>query len=62
MSDSTTKYGPVSVRSTQPDFVPQQAFQSVDDELLYYKREYQRLKAIIALQKQKIRKLLPSGR
>jgi len=40
MSDSTTKYGPVSVRSTQPDFVPQQAFQSVDDELLYYKREY----------------------
>lgn len=45
-------------RSTRPDFAPSDAFSSIEEELAYYKKEYQRLKAIIALQKQKIRKLL----
>jgi hypothetical protein len=45
------------VRSTNPDYAPD-TFASQEEELRYYKQEYRRLKAIIALQKQKIRKLI----
>lgn len=45
-------------RSTSLDYVPSEVFASVEEELRYYKEEYRRLKAIIALQKQKIRKLV----
>jgi hypothetical protein len=47
-----------TARSTQPDFTPSAAFNGIEEELLYYKNEYQRLKAIIALQKKKIKKLI----
>ena len=45
-------------RSTQIDFTPPLAFADTAEELAYYKAECRRLKAIIALQKQKIRKLV----
>ena len=45
-------------RSTQIDFTPPLAFADTAAELAYYKAECHRLKAIIALQKQKIRKLV----
>lgn len=45
-------------RSTQIDFTPPLAFADAAEELAYYKAECRRLKAIIALQKQKIRKLV----
>jgi len=45
-------------RSTQPDFAAPDSFNNIEQELLYYKEEYQRLKAIIALQKRKIKKLI----
>lgn len=45
-------------RSTRLNFVPPETFHSVEDELLYYKQECLRLKAIVSLQKQKIKKLL----
>ena len=44
-------------RSTQSDFLPEN-FQGIEEELAYYKQEYKRLKAIIALQKQKIKRLI----
>lgn len=49
---------PRPVRSTSLDYAPADTFSSVEEELRYYKQEYRRLKAIIALQKRKIRKLL----
>ncbi|WP_300160584.1 hypothetical protein [Solidesulfovibrio sp.] len=49
---------PKRPRSTQPDFTPPTAFADAAAELAYYKDECRRLKAIIALQKQKIRKLV----
>ena len=45
-------------RSTQIDFTPPLAFADTAAELAYYKAECHRLKAIIALQKKKIKKLL----
>ena len=60
MSDSTTTPAKVSVRSARPGFTPAQTFESLEAELRYYKEEYQRLKAIIALQKQKIKRVLAS--
>ncbi len=45
-------------RSTRLDFTPPTAFADTAAELAYYKDECRRLKAIIALQKQKIRKLV----
>ncbi|MEA4856930.1 MAG: hypothetical protein AAGU21_02975 [Solidesulfovibrio sp.] len=48
-------------RSTQPDFTPP-TFDSPEVELAYYKDECRRLKAIIGLQKQKIRKLVAAGK
>lgn len=58
MTGKTTDHATTPGRSTRPDYTPPDTFTSSEEELLYYKREYQRLKAIIALQKQKIRKLL----
>ncbi|EHJ46682.1 hypothetical protein DFW101_0665 [Solidesulfovibrio carbinoliphilus subsp. oakridgensis] len=58
MADASSKQHFSQHRSTQADFAGPDTFASVADELLYYKQEYQRLKAIIALQKQKIRKLV----
>jgi hypothetical protein len=61
MPDDTLPAPKTSLRSTQADFVPQEAFKGLEQELLYYKQEYQRLKAIIALQKQKIKRLVGQG-
>ncbi len=47
------------IHSTQSDFIPE-SFQGIEEELAYYKQEYKRLKAIIALQKQKIKRLVRS--
>jgi hypothetical protein len=58
MTQDTDAKRPKRPRSANPDYVPPDMFASVEEELRYYKQEYQRLKAIIALQKQKIRKLL----
>jgi len=43
-------------RSTQLDYTRE--FATSEEALLYYKEEYKRLKAIIALQKQKIKRLV----
>ncbi|MGD9609773.1 MAG: hypothetical protein AB7U59_10215 [Desulfovibrionaceae bacterium] len=58
MKHDTPKTIAAPVRSTQLDFLPEGTFPNQEVELLYYKQEYQRLKAIIALQKKKIKKLL----
>ena len=49
-------------RSTQQDFTGLDAYASPEEELKYFKEEYVRLKAIIALQKLKIRKLVGEKR
>lgn len=49
------------VRSTRQDFDGPDDFASTEEALAYYKAEYARLKAIIALQKGKIRKLAQKG-
>ena len=53
---------PQQRRSTQKDFTGLAAYASPEEELKYFKEEYVRLKAIIALQKQKIRKLVEEKR
>lgn len=58
MTDDPQSQKPKQLRSTQKDFIGLDAYASPEDELRYYKEEYVRLKAIIALQKQKIRKLV----
>lgn len=58
MAHENKKNAATPVRSTQLDFLPEGTFPDRETELLYYKQEYRRLKAIIALQKKKIRKLL----
>lgn len=58
MADNAASPPSKPPRSTKLDYVPSEAFADIEAELRYYKQEYQRLKAIIALQKQKIRKLL----
>lgn len=58
MTDDPQRQKPQQLRSTQKDFTGLDSYASPEDELRYYKEEYVRLKAIIALQKQKIRKLV----
>lgn len=58
MADDISRTPASPPRSTKLDYVPSEAFADIEAELRYYKQEYRRLKAIIALQKQKIRKLL----
>ena len=58
MREHTSQTPASPPRSTKLDYMPSQAFADMEEELHYYKQEYQRLKAIIALQKKKIRKLL----
>lgn len=58
MTDDPQHQKPKQVRSTQKDFNGLDSYASPEDELRYYKEEYVRLKAIIALQKQKIRRLV----
>ena len=53
---------PQQRRSTQKDFTGLAAYASPEEELQYFKEEYVRLKAIIALQKLKIRKLVGEKR
>ena len=53
---------PQQHRSTQKDFTGLESYASPEEELRYFKEEYVRLKAIIALQKQKIRKLVGEKR
>lgn len=62
MTDDPLHQKPKQVRSTQKDFTGLDSYASPEDELRYYKDEYVRLKAIIALQKQKIRKLVGEKR
>ncbi|WP_043630489.1 hypothetical protein [Desulfovibrio sp. TomC] len=62
MTDDSQHQKPKQVRSTQKDFNGLDSYASPEDELRYYKEEYVRLKAIIALQKQKIRKLVGEKR
>jgi len=58
MEHDTPKTTATPVRSTRLDFLPENTFADREAELRYYKQEYSRLKAIIALQKKKIKKLL----
>jgi hypothetical protein len=58
MAETASTTPKIPPRSANPDYVPPQDFASIEEELGYYKQEYHRLKAIIALQKQKIRKLI----
>lgn len=58
MTNDSPKQAAIQTRSTQPGFNAPESFKSIEEELLYYKEEYQRLKAIITLQKQKIKKLI----
>ena len=58
MEHDTPKTNAAPVRSTRLDFLPEGTFPDQEAELRYYKQEYGRLKAIIALQKKKIKKLL----
>ena len=62
MTDDPQHQRPKQIRSTQKDFNGLESYASPGDELCYYKDEYVRLKAIIALQKQKIRKLVGEKR
>lgn len=62
MTDDPQRPMPQQIRSTQKYFTGLDAYASPEDELRYYKEEYARLKAIIALQKQKIRKLVGEKR
>lgn len=61
MSPESNQRNLLCPRSTQPDFTPP-AFDSPEAELAYYKDECRRLKAIIGLQKQKIRKLVEANK
>jgi hypothetical protein len=58
MADASQKQPAKQVRSTRQNFDGPDNFASTEEALAYYKAEYSRLKAIIALQKGKIRKLL----
>lgn len=58
MPDASQKQPVRQVRSTRQDFDGPDNFASTEEALAYYKAEYTRLKAIIALQKGKIRKLI----
>ena len=62
MTDDPQHQKAKQVRSTQKDFDGLDSDASPEDELAYYKSEYVRLKAIIALQKQKIRKFVAAKR
>jgi len=62
MTDDAQHQKPQQIRSTQKDFTGLDAYASPEEELQYFKEEYVRLKAIIALQKQKIRKLVGEKR
>ncbi|WP_075352925.1 hypothetical protein [Desulfovibrio sp. DV] len=62
MTDDSQHQKPKQIRSTQKDFTGLDSYASPEDELAYYKSEYGRLKAIIALQKQKIRKFVAAKR
>ena len=58
MTDASSQQPVKPVRSTRQDFDGPGDFASTEEALAYYKAEYSRLKAIIALQKGKIRKLV----
>ncbi|HML53359.1 MAG TPA: hypothetical protein PKC79_04640 [Solidesulfovibrio magneticus] len=58
MTDASSQQPVKQVRSTRQDFDGPEDFTSTEEALAYYKAEYMRLKAIIALQKGKIRKLI----
>lgn len=58
MTDASSQQPVKQVRSTRQDFDGPGDFASTEEALAYYKAEYARLKAIIALQKRKIRKLV----
>jgi hypothetical protein len=58
MTDAPRQQPAKQVRSTRQDFDGPGDFASAEEALAYYKAEYSRLKAIIALQKGKIRKLI----
>lgn len=58
MTDASSQQPVRQVRSTHQDFDGPDDFASTEEALAYYKAEYARLKAIIALQKGKIRKLV----
>ncbi|EKO40508.1 MAG: hypothetical protein B193_0793 [Solidesulfovibrio magneticus str. Maddingley MBC34] len=58
MADAPRQQPAKQVRSTRQDFDGPGDFASTEEALAYYKAEYSRLKAIIALQKGKIRKLV----
>jgi hypothetical protein len=58
MTDASRQQPVKPVRTTRQDFDGPGDFASTEEALAYYKAEYARLKAIIALQKGKIRKLI----
>jgi hypothetical protein len=58
MTDASQPHSAKQVRSTRQDFDGPGDFANTEEALAYYKAEYERLKAIIALQKGKIRKLV----
>lgn len=62
MENDRPRQSPSRPRSTRQGFVPPEAFASADRELAYYKQECERLRAIIALQKQKIRRLVAAAK